>query len=79
MIILANPEQVLEDEIAHGATQEDAALTLAFALRDRGQHDWPRMMKAVMGRWPKGRERVLGMAWKRYGEWLAACREATHA
>jgi hypothetical protein len=67
---LGNPEEVVESEIANRATQKDVALTLALAMRCHPTRDWPRMMKAVNTRWPKGRERVLGMAWALHNKWL---------
>ena len=68
-ITMALVEATLEDEIAKGCTQADAASTYAWAIRNMnlGQPvDWPRMNRAIAARWPKGLARVKEAAHRWY-------------
>ncbi len=56
-------EQVIENEIAQGATQIDVAKTYALALRSSHPTDWARVNVAIRNRWPKGLDRVRQLAW----------------
>lgn len=60
---IMNPEFVIENEIANGANQKEVARTYALALRTMDSVDWKRINKAIVGRWPKGLERVKNLAW----------------
>ena len=57
-------EQRIEQGIAGGATQAEIAPLLADAIAQQTTVDARRVMRAVNDRWPKGRERILGLAWK---------------
>lgn len=65
-IELVNPQKVILEEIAGGASQESVALTYAFIIRQEPHADWPTINKAIQQRWPSksGLLRVKRLAWK---------------
>lgn len=60
---LLNVEDVIENEIALGATQRSVAMTYALALKSDWPTDWKRVNAAIVKRWPKGLARIKEMAW----------------
>lgn len=65
-IELVNPQKVILEEIAGGATQESVALTYAFIIRQEPNADWPTINAAIRNRW-KGKSalmRIKELAWK---------------
>lgn len=64
-IILHDVENMALDEIEGGCTRDAVAQTLAFGIWQEDDIDWPRINKAILGRWSEyGREYVLRKAWK---------------
>ena len=60
---IACVEEVIENEIARGATQRSVAMTYALALRSSWPTDWRRVNAAIVARWPKGLDRIKRLAW----------------
>ena len=63
---MVNPQAVILDELRSGATQDSAALTYAFIIRQEPTADWPTINAAISERW-KGKTalmRVKKLAWK---------------
>ena len=66
-IMFADPTGTIERECQMRLiNQKSVALSYALALRDEASVpvDWGRVNAAIRKRWPKGLERVKGMAWK---------------
>ena len=64
---LADPEGQLLAEIADPATTaRSLVLTYAFALLDQDRVDWPKVNRAIIGRWsPAALDRIKRDAWRR--------------
>jgi hypothetical protein len=62
---ILNVEDVIENEIRLGATQDSVAKTYALALRSSWPTDWGRVNRAILARWPKGLKRIKESAWRK--------------
>lgn len=71
-IEMVNPqEQLLEEIIWPGMTQESIGITYAFIVAQEPDADWAKINQAIRERW-KGRtalERIKKMAWKHLEHW----------
>lgn len=62
---LVDAADVIENEIAQGATQKSVAKTYALALRSAVPPDWARINAAIRAKWPKGLQRIKESAWRK--------------